>query len=158
MLCGPHGGDWCLGVTLLPQALGALNLWRTQWNLKTIEAFWSKIYSPVSESCVLVSVHGSSSRIITLNIHQKSTQEWMRRKHWTILKWPAMSPDLNPIEHLWKELKVAFGRQHPSNLRELEQIAQEESELPVETCRNLIQSYRKSLTAVIASKGYATKY
>ena len=27
----------------------------------------------------------------------KSTQEWIRTKHWTILKWPSMSSDLNPI-------------------------------------------------------------
>ena len=74
-------------------------------------------------------------------------------------KWPAMIPYLNPTEHLWNELKLAVGRRHPSNLRELEQFAQEEwAELPVEKCRNLIQSYRKHLTAVIASKGCATKY
>uniref|UniRef100_A0A0E9QMW4 Tc1-like transposase DDE domain-containing protein n=1 Tax=Anguilla anguilla TaxID=7936 RepID=A0A0E9QMW4_ANGAN len=70
-----------------------------------------------------------------------------------------MSPDLNPTEHLWKELKLAVGRRHPSNLRKLEQFVQEErAKLPVEKCRNLIQSYRKGLIAVIASKGCATKY
>ena len=30
---------------------------------------------------------------------------WMRRKHWTILKWPTLSAD--PTEHLWKELELA---------------------------------------------------
>uniref|UniRef100_A0A8C7X392 Transposase n=1 Tax=Oryzias sinensis TaxID=183150 RepID=A0A8C7X392_9TELE len=27
----------------------------------------------------------------------KNTQEWLRDKRWTILKWPSMSPDLNPL-------------------------------------------------------------
>jgi len=56
----------------------------------------------------------------------KSTQVWIRTKHWTILKWPSMSPDLNPIEHLWKELKLSVWRRHSSTLRPLEQFAQEE--------------------------------
>ena len=28
----------------------------------------------------------------------KSTQKWMAIKRWRVLKWPAMSPDLNPVE------------------------------------------------------------
>ena len=89
----------------------------------------------------------------------KSTQEWFNTKRWTELKWPAMSPDLNPIEHLWRDLKTAVGRRHPSNLGELEQFAQEEwVKLPVEGCRKLIHGYRKHLTAVILSKGCDTKY
>ena len=89
----------------------------------------------------------------------KNTQEWLREKRWTILKWPSMSPDLNPIEHLWKELKHAIWRRHPSNLRQLEQFAHEEwAKIPVDSCRTLIDKYRNRLIAVIASKGCATKY
>ena len=70
-----------------------------------------------------------------------------------------MSPDLNPIEHLWGDLKIAVERRHPSNVEELEQLAQEEwAKLPVERCRKLIHGYRKHSNAVILSKGCATKY
>lgn len=29
------------------------------------------------------------------------------KKTWTVLKCPAMSPELSPSEHLWTELKCA---------------------------------------------------
>lgn len=89
----------------------------------------------------------------------KSTRKWFERKHWRLIKWPAMSPDLNPIEHLWRDLKMAVWRRHPSNLRDLEQFAKEEwSKIPAEHCKKLIDGYRKRLFAVILSKGCATKY
>ena len=64
--------------------------------------------------------------------------------------------------HTGRGLKMAVGRRHPSNLGQLEQFAKEDcSKLPVERCRNLIETYRKhltKLTAVTFSKGCATKY
>ncbi len=88
----------------------------------------------------------------------KSTPKWLQTKCWRVLKWPAMSPDLNPIEHLWRDLKTAVGRRHPSNLNDLEHFAKEWSKIPVEGCKKLIPGYRKRLISVIFSKGGATKY
>lgn len=63
---------------------------------------------------------------------------------WRVLKWPAMSPDLDPIEHLWRDLKTAVGRRCPSNLRGLEQFANAEwSKIPVERCKKLVDGHRK---------------
>jgi hypothetical protein len=56
----------------------------------------------------------------------KTMQEWLRDKSQNALEWPSQSPDLNPIKHLWRDLKVAVQCCSPSNLTELERIFREE--------------------------------
>ena len=45
----------------------------------------------------------------------------------TNISWPAQSPDLNPIEHLWDvlERKVHNHKPYPKNLNELIVILEE---------------------------------
>jgi hypothetical protein len=33
-----------------------------------------------------------------------------------VLVWPSQSLDLNPIEHLWRDLEIAVQQRSPSNL------------------------------------------
>ena len=40
----------------------------------------------------------------------KNTKAWLQGKKIEVLDWPAQSPDLNPIENLWKVLKEYIGK------------------------------------------------
>ena len=82
----------------------------------------------------------------------KATLEWFKGKQVNVLEWPSQSPDLNPIENLWYDLKIAVYQQNPSNLKELEQFCLEEwSKNPVTRCAKLIVTYPKRLAASIAA-------
>ena len=59
---------------------------------------------------------------------------------------------MNPIEHLWRDLKIAVQRRSPSNLAELERFCREEWEkLPKYRCAKLVASYQRRLEAVITA-------
>ena len=49
----------------------------------------------------------------------KAPKAWLKKKH-------SQSPDLNPIENLWRELKLRVAKRQPRNLKDLERICKEE--------------------------------
>ena len=68
----------------------------------------------------------------------KKTQEWLRDKSLNVLEWPSQRPGLKPLEHLWRDLKIAVQRRSPSNLTELEKICRKLSKY---RCTKLVASY-----------------
>jgi len=91
----------------------------------------------------------------------KKAQTWFKDHGFEVLKWPAQSPDLNPIEHLWSHLKrkLAEYEEPPKGIQELwEWVEAEWEKIRVETCRGLIESMPRRVRAVYEAKGGYTKY
>lgn len=77
------------------------------------------------------------------------------------MDWPARSPDMNPIEHLWDELKrrVRARVPAPSRLPELRMAMEEEwNAIPQDFIVRLVRSMNSRMLAVIRARGGNTKY
>ena len=79
----------------------------------------------------------------------------MENNNITLLDWPAQSPDLNPIEHLWDHAKNKL-KEYPILPKGVWQVWERVEEvwnniLP-EVCQNLIESMPRRLEPVIKAK------
>ncbi len=67
-----------------------------------------------------------------------------------VMDWPSMSPDLNPIEHLWGILKWKVEECKVSNIHQLRDVIMEEwKRTPGATCEALVNSMPKRVKAVL---------
>ena len=77
------------------------------------------------------------------------------------MDWPARSPDLNPIEHLWDVLGRRVRALNPPavTLQELsQQLQQEWLAIPQHTLRRLVDSMRRRCDACVNEHGGHTRY
>ena len=91
----------------------------------------------------------------------KRATQWFEDNNIQVLVWPAQSPDLNPIEHLWVHFKKKLQGYStpPKGVHELwERVVEEWNQITPETCQNLIESMPRRIQAVIDAKGGHTKY
>ena len=89
----------------------------------------------------------------------KVVKNWLSSEKISVLNWPAQSPDLNPIENLWNDVKVKVGQKKYKNCNELWEAVQEAwNSIPLERCQRLIESLPRRCVAVLLNKGYSTKY
>ena len=82
-------------------------------------------------------------------------------KNVVLMDWPALSPDLNPIENLWGIVTRQVngqGKQYDSKLSLTGAIIKSWSKIDDQTVKSLIGSMKNRCQEVIAAKGGKTKY
>lgn len=104
----------------------------------------------------------------TARIVKKWLREWSGEHGINLVDWPPYSPDLNPIENLWKLLKEQVLKKDPalaempSSIASMERLirASEEAweEFKDELLEKLATSIVRRLQAVINAEGWYTKY
>ena len=87
-------------------------------------------------------------------------RQFLNRNNDNVLPWPAVSPDMNPVEHIWDYLGRnvrASGNVH--NLRDLENaLIKKWNNIPNVDIRRYVRSIRGRLAACINSRGGQTRY
>ena len=85
------------------------------------------------------------------------------------MEWPPNSPDMNPIEHLWRVLKASLHKRFPDTsvlhggsekVREVleERLKVVWKEIGPEVLANLVESMPRRVAALYAAQGWYTAY
>jgi transposase len=91
----------------------------------------------------------------------KIVRAYLNKQKVKRLQWPPQSPDLSPIENLWKQIKVIIGkrRHRIKNIGMMERaLAEVWPTIEKERLLKLNASMPKRLDACIKNKGGSTKY
>ncbi len=84
------------------------------------------------------------------------TTAWLCSRRVRVLNWPAYSPDLSPIENIWR---IKICQRRPRTLQQLETyIRQEWDQIPTPKLQKLITSMPRRLQTVLKRRGDATHH
>lgn len=77
----------------------------------------------------------------------------------SLMKWPAQSPKLNPIENVWKLIGERAQKRNLKNQDHLWELLKDEWKgITADFCKKLIRSCGRRCREVIENKGMFTKY
>ena len=90
----------------------------------------------------------------------KVVNSYFRKQKYSVLPWPAHSPDLSPIENLCADLKKRLEENHGEIPKaQLWRVVEDEwNATSTDFCKKLFASMPERLAAVVKAKGGYTRY
>lgn len=91
----------------------------------------------------------------------KKTMKYLLENGIPLLEWPPQSPDLNPIEHLWKCIKddiAASGFRAKTKTELIDRVKFVWDHVSSSMCEKLVKTMPNRILAVLKSHGGSTRY
>jgi len=92
----------------------------------------------------------------------KRATKWFEKHGMEVMDWPPQSPDLSPIEYLWKYIKERLRndyRGHPTSAEELwRRVKETWDNVDPAYCSSLVESMPERIAAVLKAKGKWTRF
>jgi len=89
----------------------------------------------------------------------KIAKKWKEENNVKVLPWPSMSPDQNPIENVWRLMKINIQKKKINTAKGLKgELAKEWNRFSPELAAKLADSMKRCVTVLIYSNGDYTMY
>ncbi|XP_073433925.1 AP-4 complex subunit sigma-1 isoform X1 [Dendrobates tinctorius] len=135
---------------------GVRNICKVEGNINSLkyQEILATSYIPNHKSGQILQQDGAPSHTSI------STTKFLQAKKIKVLKdWPAQSPDMNIIEHVWGRMKEEAWKTKPKNLDELWEACKTAFfAIPDDFINKLYESLLNHMDAVLQAHGSLTKY
>ena len=89
----------------------------------------------------------------------RASKTWMNEHGVQLLDWPAQSPDMSPIETMWRIIKAAASERKSRNTQELRRFVVDEwNHITPEQCKPIVDNMPKRIQTLVHARGLASKY